>query len=36
MPYWIQLESLPLRALELFGRPFPQIVSEHDRVQAQE
>ena len=28
--------DLPLRALELLGRPFPQIVSEHDRTQAQE
>ena len=28
--------DLPLITLELLGRPFPQIVSEHDRTQAQE
>ena len=36
MPSWIhlRLESLPLRTLELLRRPFPQVVSEHNRVQA--
>ena len=32
----IQLETLPLRALELLSRPFPQFMSEHARVQAQD
>ncbi len=36
MPFWIQLETLLLRALALLSRPFPQVVTEHDRVRARE